>query len=218
MIEDQDQVTRQRLEKLIDLQDKKILEIGCGQGRVTSMLIRNTDRIVAIDPDQRQIDRARKDLSGVDFRVGTGQDLQFEDNSFDLVLFSLSLHHQESTTALKEAERVVGQQGRVLVLEPALDGEIQTLSTLFEDESPALIYARQALKGCPLCVEDTEVFYTEWVFEDLEDLYSYHFEYYNQEFDPKTARRIDEFLGEKVDSRPLILKDKLIIYSLKPKT
>ncbi|MCF8105171.1 MAG: class I SAM-dependent methyltransferase [Desulfohalobiaceae bacterium] len=218
MIEDREQVTRQRIEKLVDLRGKQVLEIGCGQGRVTSMLIQDAGRIVAIDPDRSRIARARESLPGADFRVGTAQNLDFEDNSFDLVLFSLSLHHQESNTALEEAGRVLRQDGRALVLEPALDGEVQTLATLFEDEAPALIYARQAIKGCSLGVEDTEVFYTEWVFEDLKELYNYHFEYYNQEFAPEIARRIDEFLGEKVDSRPLILKDKLIIYSLKPKT
>lgn len=216
MVEDQEQITRQRIEKIVSLQDKEVLEIGCGQGRVTSMLANNRCGLVAIDPDQEQIAKARERWPGIDFRVGSGHDLEFADDSFDLVLFTLSLHHQQSNIALKEAGRVLRQNGKILALEPALDGEVQVLSTLFEDEAPALIYARQAIKECALCMEDTDIFHTTWVFEDLEELYAYHFAYYQREFDRDTAKRVDEFLGEKADSKPLLLKDKLIIYTLKP--
>lgn len=214
MQEDTEQVTRQRIESSLDLAGKQALEIGCGNGRVTAMLADRVRSIVGVDPDQGQIAEARERLPGVDLRVGSGELLDFPEQSFDLVLFTLSLHHQDSRQALKEARRVLRREGRLLVLEPALDGEVQLLSHLFHDESPALIYARQAVKSCSLQLEDTDVFHTRWIFCDRDELYAYHFAYYQKKFDLETVRRMDAFLGAKVKSRPLILKDKLIMYSL----
>ncbi len=215
MQEDTEQITRQRIESVIDLSDKQVLEIGCGNGRVTAMLVDRVQSIVGVDPDQARIAEAGERLPGIDLRVGSGQSLDFPEQSFDLVLFTLSLHHQDSRQALEEGKRVLRRNGWLLALEPALDGEVQLLSKFFHDESPALIYARQAVKNCSLELEDTDVFYTRWIFRDREELYAYHFEYYQKDFDPETVRRMDEFLGCKAEAKPLVLKDKLVMYSLK---
>lgn len=215
MQEDREGITGQRIESFIDLQDKRVLEVGCGNGRVTSMLVDRVGSIVGLDPDQNTIAQARDSLPGIDFRVGSGQALDFPDQSFDLVLFTLSLHHQDSLPALEEAARALKAKGWLLVIEPALDGEVQQLSTVFEDEAPALIYARQAVRHCSLRLEDTDVFSTQWIFADREELYAYHFQYFHRKFDPELCRQMDEFLGWKVESSPLVLKDKLIMYCLK---
>ncbi|MCF8109234.1 MAG: class I SAM-dependent methyltransferase [Desulfohalobiaceae bacterium] len=214
MQEDAEQITRQRIESWIDLSGKQVLEVGCGNGRVTAMLADRVGSLVGVDPDQDQVAEARARLPEMDLRVGSGERLDFPEQSFDLVLFTFSLHHQDSRQALEEGRRVLRKKGWLLAVEPALDGEVQLLSNLFHDESPALIYTRQAVKNCSLLLEDTDVFHTRWLFQDREELYAYHFAFYQRDFDPETVRQIDAFLGAKVESRPLILKDKLVMYCL----
>ena len=95
-----------KIEEFITLGGKEMLEIGCGAGRLTSSLVPKAGAITAIDPDPAQIALARANVAGVDFRVGSGEQLEFSDRSFDIVFFSYSLHHQKCAAALKEAMRV----------------------------------------------------------------------------------------------------------------
>lgn len=37
-----------------DLVNKKILEIGCGDGRISSLLSMKSDSLIAIDPDEKK--------------------------------------------------------------------------------------------------------------------------------------------------------------------
>ena len=75
---------------------KKVLEIGCGNGRLTRRLARLGAHIEAIDPLPELIETARQQLPSsfaprVRFRVGKSSRLEYATGTFDLVLFSWSL-------------------------------------------------------------------------------------------------------------------------------
>jgi 2-polyprenyl-3-methyl-5-hydroxy-6-metoxy-1,4-benzoquinol methylase len=75
---------------------KNVLEIGCGEGRLTLRLARlGVHQVTAIDPDRRLITKARSQrptrLSHrITYRVGKAEELRFPNASFDLVIFSWS--------------------------------------------------------------------------------------------------------------------------------
>lgn len=74
---------------------KRVLEVGCGDGRLTLRLARLGAQVVAIDPDRGLISKARRQLPAllvdkVRFRVGRAEKLEFPSQSFDLVIFSWS--------------------------------------------------------------------------------------------------------------------------------
>ena len=74
---------------------KKVLEVGCGDGRLTFRLARMGAQVEAIDPDRGLITKARKQLPApfadrVRFRVGRAENLEFPSQSFDLAIFSWS--------------------------------------------------------------------------------------------------------------------------------
>ena len=80
------------------LEDMHVLEIGCGDGRVTWRYADRAAHVTAIDPGATQIAQARQDLPGplrdrIEF-----QDISFEDfatasapSVFDIVILSYSL-------------------------------------------------------------------------------------------------------------------------------
>jgi tRNA1(Val) A37 N6-methylase TrmN6 len=81
-----------------DLSGKRVLEIGCGDGRLTWRYASQAAQVVAIDPDPEKIARARQNLpSGLSERVSFhASDLeefaaQPQVNRFDLALLSWSL-------------------------------------------------------------------------------------------------------------------------------
>ena len=215
MEQDRDCITLSKILQFADLRNQEVLEIGCGDGRITTQLVGKAKRIVAIDPDPAIIAEAKKNMEGVDLHIGSGECLEFPSESFDVILFTLSLHHQDSSLALREAKRVLRDHGRVVILEPADDGEIEQICNFFHDEAQMLQAALCAIEASDFEVERSEVFYTYWEFENDHELYEWLFTYYQKPFDNNLVVLIGKFLGDKVKSPPIILQDKITIVSLR---
>jgi len=73
---------------------RKVLEIGCGDGRLTLRLARLSPKLIhAIDPSADLIRAARKNLptklaKQIHYKVGSAEGLKFPSNSFDIAVFS----------------------------------------------------------------------------------------------------------------------------------
>ena len=75
---------------------KRVLDLGCGDGRLALGVARHAKDVVGLDPDAELIvmakERARQaDLHNTHFEVGAGQSLQFPDAWFDVVILSWTL-------------------------------------------------------------------------------------------------------------------------------
>ncbi len=208
------QIIFEKIIKFADLKNKQVLEIGCGDGRITSLLAKKPERFVAIDPDKQKIERAKRNIAGVDFQIGSGENLDFPTDCFDLVVFTLSLHHQDSQKAIDEARRVLKDGGKILVIEPIIEGEIERLFDLLIDEKKDKIEAQKIIKDSGLHLIDSEVFSAEWIFEDKEDIFQSTFKYYDMPFNFNTTLKISNLLGEKIESKPIIMLDSMIIQVL----
>jgi ubiquinone/menaquinone biosynthesis C-methylase UbiE len=84
------------LDRLLPLKGRRLLEIGCGDGRLTWALAERAAAVVAIDPDGRAVARARRTLprrvrGRVRFEVGHAETLPYPDGAFDTAIFSWSL-------------------------------------------------------------------------------------------------------------------------------
>src|SRR5438132_13161776 len=75
----------------------RVLEIGCGTGYLTRLLVPHADQIVALDISQTAIDRARALSTGqtdVDFRVANIMDYRPQaDGPWDLIVFSDTIYY-----------------------------------------------------------------------------------------------------------------------------
>lgn len=205
----------EKINQYADLRNKDVLEIGCGGGRITAMMAGKPETLVAIDPDEKKIKDAGVRIKGVDFQIGSGEKTSFADNSFDLVIFTLSLHHQNSRKAIAEAGRVLKENGRIIVVEPLAEGELERVFALLHNENKEKEDALNAIKTSSLELTGSETFSAEWIFENEDDLYESVFDYYEMPFDSKTAENIRSFLGDKIKDRPIALADLMVIQSLK---
>jgi len=206
------------VEKILEsnsLENKTVLEVGCGDGRITSLLANRPKQLVALDPDEDKIKEAREKIPDVDFRVGSGESLEFPDNSFDVVLFTLSLHHQDSRAALDETQRVLKNDGIALVIEPVEEGEIEQVFALLNDEREVKIQAQKAINQSGLIIIRSEIFNVEWIFEDQKELYQGLFDYYEMPYDDNTVTKMCELLGEKIEKCPIRLTDTIMLQELR---
>ena len=84
------------LRRLADFRGRRVLEMGCGDGRLTVGIARDAASVLAFDPDGASVARARRALptelaERVAYRVASGKEIELEPHSFDLVVFSWSL-------------------------------------------------------------------------------------------------------------------------------
>lgn len=95
--------------------DERLLDVGCGDGGVATLLRRRVKEVVAVDVEEHGDWR---DAPGLRFQVADGESLPFEDASFDLVHSKDSLHHMtQPEAALREYRRVLRRSGAALIVE-----------------------------------------------------------------------------------------------------
>jgi len=97
----------------------RVLDVGCGSGRVTKQVAQFSGSIVGIDEDASLVRAARENSAArnVTYLVGGAQKLDFGKNEFDAVLFIKSLHHvPNELQAGALAGRVCGAGGGGCVL------------------------------------------------------------------------------------------------------
>ena len=93
---DAEKYERKALHKLVDFKDQRVLEVGCGEGRLTWEYARSARRVVGIDPDPDAIHVAHHDMPSelrktTAFACASALDLPFPHETFDIALLSWSL-------------------------------------------------------------------------------------------------------------------------------
>ena len=84
------------LRRLADFRGRRVVELGCGDGRLTVPIARDATHVLAFDPDAERVEQARRSLPDeladrVFYEVASGRELEIEPHAFDLALFSWSL-------------------------------------------------------------------------------------------------------------------------------
>lgn len=100
-----------------------MLDVGCGPGYLTALAARAVSpggEAVGIDPSAPMINRARRvrGSANCSFELGKAEALAAPDESFDVVVSSLALHHvpePERATAVREMFRVLRPGGRIVL-------------------------------------------------------------------------------------------------------
>jgi ubiquinone/menaquinone biosynthesis C-methylase UbiE len=99
---------------------EKLLDIGCGGGRVAEICDDCKVEYVGVDLSEQMIERSKKEFPGKEFHVADMQSLPFEDAKFDHSIAVASFHHlpDDATRlrALSEMARVVKPGGTIMLL------------------------------------------------------------------------------------------------------
>jgi demethylmenaquinone methyltransferase/2-methoxy-6-polyprenyl-1,4-benzoquinol methylase/phosphoethanolamine N-methyltransferase len=111
-----------------------VLDVGCGTGELTlaaKARAGGTGKVYGIDAASEMIAAARSKAArqgvDVDFRVDLVEALSFPDNTFDVVLSSLMMHHlpdDVKSKGLSEIYRVLKPGGHLLVVDVRRPAEL----------------------------------------------------------------------------------------------
>lgn len=173
-----------------DLTGKEVLEVGCGKGRITHDLAMHAKRVVATDPDAYAlvIARAAIDADNVEFVKSPNGMPELPAESFDVVMYTLSLHHvpiQEMPGSLCSAARLLRKDGIIVVIEPGDGGSFTEVKERFGagsgDERPAKESATRAMDSLVgWTLEEAVIFRTQFQFDDDEDFLAHMLPSYRQ--------------------------------------
>ena len=131
---------------------QSILDLGCGggyQARSLALAVGSEGRVVGVDPSQKQLEVAREycsDLDNVEFTQDSGNDLSFDNETFDSATSTNVLDYiDDIDSVVAELRRVLRKGGRLCTIsilwdhhrfhgaDPALNGAILDV---FRDHCP----------------------------------------------------------------------------------
>lgn len=96
MVVDPDGVELETIRGLVDLRERRVLDVGCGYGRLSFACAEAGAQVFGFDPDDEAVEVARaetpRNLRGrVRFEAGDAAEIDLPRRKFDLALFSWSL-------------------------------------------------------------------------------------------------------------------------------
>ena len=167
------------LVETLNLDNKTILELGCGNASMTKEIAQNGSnrKIIACEVDEVQ---HRKNLllniPNIEFKLNGAEDIDVEDESIDAIFMFKSFHHipyDLMKKALKEIKRVLKPNALVYISEPLFKGAQNELISMFHDEEQVRIDAFEHIKEA---VENEQFklfrelfFQTEVTYKNFED-------------------------------------------------
>ena len=166
--------------RLLELDGKHILELGCGNAEITrDIATAGADRtITALEVDEIAHEKNLQisDLHNVTFALSGAQAIPLDDESVDVVLMFKSLHHIPTdlmAQSMQEIYRVLKPGGLAYISEPVFAGDFNEILRLFHDEQKVREVAFSTLEkavdeGLFDLVEET-FFNASMDFEDFED-------------------------------------------------
>jgi len=167
-------------EEKYKIEDRTILDLGCGTGRNANYLAERGNNVIGIEISKTALnlakERAKEIGVSVDYRIGDiGEKYDIEDNSIDIVLditSSNSLDEKGRDIYLNEVNRVIKKNGYFFVRALCKDGNKNVKNLL--KQNPGREYDTYIIK---------EIGLTERVFskDDFIRMYSKYFKIINLE-------------------------------------
>lgn len=114
------------LETLVDFKDKKVLDVGCGEGVWLQQFAQYTsgENVFGSDIDPVGLSAVSSQLSAVgipggNLKVCPAENLDFADESFDIVFSNEVLEHvNDDRKSVEEAVRVLRSGGKFIIFTP----------------------------------------------------------------------------------------------------
>ena len=127
--------------RLLELDGKHILELGCGCAEITRDIASSgagrTITALEVDEIAHEKNLQITDLPNVTFALSGAQAIPLEDESVDVVFMFKSLHHVPldlMEPSMREIRRVLKPGGLAYISEPIFAGDFNEILRLFHDE------------------------------------------------------------------------------------
>ncbi len=118
------------VEWVIGRSSRRVIDVGCGPGNLTSQLAEVGHEVVGVDPSPNMLERARK--KGLRVVLAAAELLPFGDACADVVTAATAFHWFDADRAVPEMRRVLGPDGIVGLLTNIRDERVPWIGALSE--------------------------------------------------------------------------------------
>ena len=104
-------------------QPERVLDVGCGTGRLLRRAYRYWPeaQLIGVDPAQGMIEKAKLLTPNATFFTAMAESLPLKDNSVDLAISTTSFHHwQDQAAGIREIARVIRPGGYFMLVDVSL--------------------------------------------------------------------------------------------------
>lgn len=167
----------QLIRKQVNVQGKRVADIGCGGGIYSKAMLKlGASHVTGVDFSQAMLQGAEQFCGGLDnirFVQGTADQTSLADGSMEIVLERALIHHLEDLEAcFREANRILVQGGCLIVQDrtpddTALPGNVQHIRGYFFEVFPELMVKEAGRRHSALAVK------RRWFRMDLSSSMSY---------------------------------------------
>lgn len=106
-----------QIRQYVSLEDRKILDIGCGLGMYVDKFRRFSDEVYGVDVDEEKVAQASEWLPNI--QVAPGEHLPYPDGEFDVILLNEVIEHvDDDRMTIREAYRCLRPGGHILIYAP----------------------------------------------------------------------------------------------------
>jgi ubiquinone/menaquinone biosynthesis C-methylase UbiE len=112
------------MSKIGNLEDKKVMDFGCGEGWLTKIIVNKGAEVWAFDISDEAVKKTQAMVKSLNLqnRVHVEQmsaeALNYDSNMFDLIVGNAILHHVDLVASLNEIKRVLKKGGKAYFMEP----------------------------------------------------------------------------------------------------
>ncbi|EJR55595.1 hypothetical protein IIM_00687 [Bacillus cereus VD107] len=117
---------REAINNIVDVQNKRIIDIGCGGGIYTKELaLMGATNVIGLDFSKEILQAAKENCSSfpnISFIHGDAHNIPFPDETFDIVISRAVIHHlQDIPTFLSEASRILKKDGLLILQDRTIE-------------------------------------------------------------------------------------------------
>ncbi|NLM49934.1 MAG: class I SAM-dependent methyltransferase [Clostridiaceae bacterium] len=95
------------------------LDIGCGKGELTYLLSKKCAKVVGVDLADKMIEKAKlqNNNTNIEYICANILDLEFENNSFDVIITTATAHHLPFEWLLEFSKEKLKKGGKLIILD-----------------------------------------------------------------------------------------------------
>lgn len=139
------------VDEIQKLESGRILDVGCGNGNLFSLLPDGKYELFGVDFSENMIVEAKMNCSNkATFSVADAEKLPFESDTFDIIVCNASFHHYiHPDTVLEEMHRVLKDGGKLLIGDPYMPTVVRSVMNVFirfSDSGDYHIYGLDEMK------------------------------------------------------------------------
>lgn len=137
----------------IDLSDKKIIDVGCGDGWLLEWLCNYVRYGIGIDPSKKQINIAKNKVNNkkISFKNIDAENIFKLNKKFDLLFYFNSFHHipeKSMFDVLNKSSNCMNKNSFLIIIEPLAKGNFYKFMKDIDDEHFIRLKAYENILNC----------------------------------------------------------------------